>query len=322
MTQVNPSYRPKWDELQEHKNLWSSDLEKFDIENEIKNEFDFKSKNGEKVFIYSILVFDLMKISEKKLRYSGRNVKNSESMKQSETLIIRFMQEYSHNSKIVEKYLHHLFRYKLDYAEPRDREINLIIYLMGVYSEKISIQRAGLQCLNNITRNESAINLDQKILENVIDVTLKKMKDFPNHQYLHETALLILCNDCILNFYNRNEIIRIFSDTFNTFNDIDFFIRICSKISNKISLPEYLPSLHLYFEKLLEVVRTRLNCCQNSDSDKRFDKTLDSIWSLTDSSLKYCEIFIDKGGLNLYQRALSASLKMCLKFPKIKISFS
>jgi hypothetical protein len=164
--------------------------------------------------------------------------------------------------------------------------------------------------------------LDQKILENVIDVTLKKMKDFPNHQYLHETALLILCNDCILNFYNRNEIIRIFSDTFNTFNDIDFFIRICSKISNKISLPEYLPSLHLYFEKLLEVVRTRLNCCQNSDSDKRFDKTLDSIWSLTDSSLKYCEIFIDKGGLNLYQRALSASLKMCLKFPKIKISFS
>jgi hypothetical protein len=307
MIKSNPKERLNWDELQKYKDSWSLDLKELDIENEIKTALDFEPKKKE-IFIYSIIVSELMKINEKKLDPSNKIVENSQSIKQLEKLIIEYMSKYLHNRKVIEKYLHHLYKYTRVFPEPSDHLINLITSWMREYSEIIGIQWAGLTCLNNITKDDLAKKLDQENLQKVIDFTLETMKRFPNHQHVHETALLILCNGCILNFYGRKKVIRILTDSLNTFNDTEFFISICTNISSRISLAEYLPSVHSYFEKLLDIVKIRINLF--SESDNRLDKTLNSLWSLTDLSLVSCEIFIEKGGLDIYQRALNASLKI------------
>ncbi len=307
MIKSDPEKRSNWDELQKHKDSWASDLKELDIENEIKTALEFEQKNKE-IFIYSIIVSEMMKITEKKLDPSNKIVENLQSIKQLENLIIEFMSKYLHNSKVIEKYLHHLYKYTRVFPEPSDYLINLITSRMREHSEIIGIQWAGLTCLNNITKDDSAKKLDQENLQKIIDFTLETMKSFPNHQHVHETALLILCNGCILNFYDRNEIIRILTNSLNTFNDTEFFISICTNISSRISLAEYLPSVHSYFEKLLEIVKIRINLF--SESDNRLDNTLNSLWSLTDLSPESCEIFIEKGGLDIYQRALNVSLNI------------
>ncbi len=91
------------------------------------------------------------------------------------------------------------------------------------------------------------------------------------------------------------------------FQDSEIFISICSYISNKISITEYLPSLNSYIEILLDIVRKYIDSRHFLDNDSRLDDTLLALWSLTYSSPESCEIFSEKGGLDLYMHLLEVS---------------
>jgi hypothetical protein len=197
------------EEILKEKHVWALDYDEFDIVNEMQtaSKYEFENKN---LFIYSIFASILMTINEKKMKENNKSKENFNSMKEIESLIMDLMRFYDIKCNVVEKYLHHLFKYTENIScEPNEDMINLTVFLLEKYSKIIAIQWNGISCLYNLTKGDLAEKLDQKILEKVIDVTITALEAFPDHQYLHETVLSILCEDCILNFYDMHEIIRL-----------------------------------------------------------------------------------------------------------------
>jgi len=305
MTRSNRQKRKQTcEEILKEKHLWALDYDEFNIKNEMQTTSKYEFNKN--LFIYSIFASILMRINEKKMKENNKSKENFNSMKEIESLIMDLMRFYDIKCNFVEKYLHHLFKYTKNIScEPNEDMINLTVFLLEKYSKIISIQWNGISCLYNLTQDDLAEKLDQKILENVIDVTITALEAFPGHQRLHETVLSILCKDRILNFYDIHEIIRLLINSLIVFQDSEIFISICSYISNKISINEYLPSLNSYIETLLDIVRKYI--VHSLDNDSRLDDTLLALWSLSYSSPESYEIFLEKGGLDLYMHLLKVS---------------
>ncbi len=235
----------------------------------------------------------------------------------TESQIIESLRRYKNRPTFVQKSLFHLYNYTSHYSESRTDLIHLIIIPMRRHSKIIGIQMAATACLYNLTKNKLGEKIHPKILKNVVEVTLQAMERFPNHQQLQKNALLTLCSDRILQevSFNRYKCTQLVMDSLVSFKDTAMnrmAVAICSILAAKISTAETssLGAKPIYMETLLDIVRSRIQYASDHDIMLKF--TLSALWNLTDESPKTCEMFLEKGGMDLYLTVLNVSFESVL----------
>jgi len=228
----------------------------------------------------------------------------------TESQIMESLIRYKHRPTFVQKSLFHLYNYTLTYCEPRTDLIDLIVIPMRKHSKIIGIQMAATACLYNLTKNKLGEKIHPKKLKKVVDVTLNSMELFPSHQQLQKNALLTLCSDRILQdvSFDRFKCTQLVMDSLVAFKDTAMnrmAVAICSILAAKISTSETsnLGAKPVYMETLLDIVRSRIHF--GSDHDIMLKFTLSALWNLTDESPKTCEMFLEKGGMDLYLLVLN-----------------
>jgi hypothetical protein len=174
-----------------------------------------------------------------------------------------------------------------------------------------------LETIYNIT-NEEIVKADTKILEDISEITLKVMELFPKKQKLQKYSLLILNSNVNLQSitYDMNKYIHLAMASLKNFKDTQMnvcAIHICSTLAGRISATEKsdLFSKPIYMEILLNIVIKSIRL--KSENHEIFEQTLTTLSILTESS-KICEIFSNKGGIDLCFSVLNVTI--LLRFPK------
>jgi len=223
----------------------------------------------------------------------------------TESQIIESLLRYKHRPNFVEISLVNLYDYTLTYYESRMDLIDLIVTIMREHSEQVDIQMAATACLFCLTKDELSQNINSKKLTEVVNMILNAMELFPNHQQLHMNSILILCNNRILQdiSFDRFKCCQLVMNYLVAFKDThvtNYANYICLVLMPQISISDKskLESQPVYMETLLDIVRMRVQFVLNDDYTLEY--TLRVIASLSDESPKSCQIFIEKGGIDLY----------------------
>jgi Zyg-11 family protein len=322
MTSIVPSERPNCEEILERKHMWALNGNEFKLEDELKN-FINCEVNNENYYIYSILESNLREYFRKESSELSASEQDSNLNKQlfeniQALNVTESSNLYEENPVLYLKTLYDLIFISRKKFEPTSDFIDSIVTPLKKHSNKFLILLVATEYLLKSTENRFAEKIDSEILENVVQFTIKGMELFPNHRKLHKNSLSILCNDRILQDvkFDRNRCLRLVVDSMISLRDKDMELKalnICSELSYNISTDEKsnLSSNPDLMEILLETVRSR---CQYSEyGDKTLDYALMTISNLTDSSPKTCELFVEKGGLDLYLLILIVSMNLYKK---------
>ncbi len=163
----------------------------------------------------------------------------------------------------------------------------------------------------NLT-HELANEISIKIIEEVVDVTIKAFETFPNHQQIVLNALKILCGYRILENvpFDRYKCTQLVMKTLVQFKDKDLVyiaVEICSILSSHITMNEKsnIGSNPTYMETLLNIIRNSVQSAPDYDIILLY--TLSFLWNLSDLSPETCELFSRKGGLDLCFLILNVS---------------
>jgi hypothetical protein len=137
------------------------------------------------------------------------------------------------------------------------------------------------------------------------------MNSSPYNQKLDLIAIRILyhlideCNDSGQQMvsFDRYKCIQLVMNSLVNFKDTDMnrmAVSICCILIRELSFEEKsnLFSNHTYVKKLLDIIES--HSLQTSNPDITLNYTLSLFWSLTDESPKFCEIFVENKGLDLF----------------------
>jgi hypothetical protein len=307
MTNDLPEKRPDCEEILYRQNLWA--LKEIEIENELRNivKSGVMSKD---IYIYSILESKLEEYFrtnalknqdlgldldfKKRLKENFQSLNEAKSMNSCEENEVLFLQS-----------LYHLIVYSEKNFETNIDLIDLLINQMKNYSKNILIQKAGMECLQNIIEYKLLNRIELKTLEKVVEVMLKAMESFPNQQQIQTFALQILSKDLILEdvSFDRYRCMRLTVNSLIGFDDNDMKkmgIYVCLGISRNLSTDDK-TELCLKTDLmgiLLGTVRQRAEYVPYNDF--LFKNSLTTISDLTESSPEICKLFIEKDGLELF----------------------
>lgn len=230
----------------------------------------------------------------------------------SEKQILEALRRYGLRANFVQKSLFHLYAFTQTLADARADLIEAVVAPMAVHSRAIAVQMAATACLYNLSKNQFGDRLHPSTLRAVVERTLAAMQNFPNHQQLQKNSLLTICSDRVLQdvSFDRFLCTQLVLDSLVQFKDTAMnrmAVAIVSILAAKISTAEtsVLGAKAVYMEALLAIVRARLADALHNDIMLKF--TLSALWNLTDESPKTCQMFLQKGGLDLYLQVLQVS---------------
>ncbi len=239
----------------------------------------------------------------------SENSENDHLIEAEYSKIIDSLRRYKHLPNYVRKALHRILDHKLNYFKPSDSLVDFVIDLMKIHSETKDLQLYAIVFLQRLTKHELSDRLDIKRLEKVVDLTMNAMETLPNDQNLQRYSLSILGNDRILNdvTFDTFKCIQLVMDTMVSFEDKEMneaAICISSILSGKLSIVEKtnLFAKTIYLEILLNIIEKRVELA--SDNDIVLELTLIILSRLNNSSY---EMFIGKGGINLYFNVLKVN---------------
>jgi Zyg-11 family protein len=156
----------------------------------------------------------------------------------------------------------------------------------------------------NLT-HELVEEIEGKLIEEIVDVIITAFETFPNHQKIVENALKIMCNESILEdiVFDRYKFIQLVMNSLVRFKNRDMnlmAVEIRSVISSRKLMSEKLNigSNPIYMETLLNIIRSSVQTAPDYDIILLY--TLSFLWNLSDLSPNTCELFLQKGGLDLY----------------------
>jgi Zyg-11 family protein len=143
---------------------------------------------------------------------------------------------------------------------------------------------------------------------------MKAFETFPKHQQIVLNALKILCGYRILENvpFDRYKCIQLAMKTLVEFKDKDMVymaVEICSILSSHITRNEKsnIGSNPIYIETLLNIIRFSVRLTPDYEIILLY--TLSFLWNLSDLSPETCELFLRKGGLDLYFLILNVSFQ-------------
>lgn len=236
------------------------------------------------------------------------------------------LRRFKHSDNFVTKSTNTLFilhKYFFFDHELRTDFTDLLLLLIQVHSHSIKIQINVTACLHKTTENELSTKIEDKLLERVVEASMKAMDTFKNNEVLQTNILLILRNDHILEniSFDKYKCIQLVFDTLVNFKGVGVnreALEICSILSAKITNNEKsnLCSNPIYLETLIDMIKSRIhfvsgnNETLNFDYDIMLEHTLSTLTDLTDDSPEICGIFIEKGWIELYLFIINVRIKV------------
>eukprot|EP00058_Branchiostoma_floridae_P017220 XP_002602708.1 hypothetical protein BRAFLDRAFT_72930 [Branchiostoma floridae] len=206
----------------------------------------------------------------------------------NEAQILEALRQYSERAVYVQKALYKLFGRTSGMEHPRVDVIKLVV-----------------QGMKNHCDAKTCLSRD---LSDVVNLTLKAMEVFPNHQQLQKNALLTLCSDRILQEvrFDRYRAARLVMHCLCTHEDATMHrmaVAIISILAAKISTEQtaLLGTQNYLQVKLLRIVKEKT---EEQQVDITLKFTLSALWNLTDESPSTCTTFVENGGLELFMQIL------------------
>jgi hypothetical protein len=169
--------------------------------------------------------------------------------------------------------------------------------------------------------------LNFKLLQKVFNFIMRSMESHPNNQQIHLKALSLISyafDFRELNF-NVNKCIQLSMNLLLNSKDSDtnsMSVQICRKFINKTSISKRSQLFFdsIYIEKLIEIVK---NSIYDSNHDIiLIEEILSILVSATDLSPNVCEMFVEKGGIDLYLNILKVGLNLSKNLKDFKKLFT
>jgi hypothetical protein len=166
-------------------------------------------------------------------------------------------------------------------------------------------------------------NLNIVLLQKVFDLIMRSMESHSNNQQIETKGLSLISyafdfrelnlnvNKCIQ--LSMNLLLNSKDEEINRMS-----VQICYKLIRKTSISSrsQLFSNSIYIEKLIEIVK---NVIYDSNHDIILIEKISSILvSVTDSSPNVCEIFVEKGGIDLYLNILKVGFNLSKRLKDLK----
>ncbi len=155
-------------------------------------------------------------------------------------------------------------------------------------------------------------NSDLKLLAQKFHFTLAAMSLFPNEELLQNASLLLLCETfCIPDIsqelsFDEIKCINLVMESLK-FESNRWAVCFCFSLFYQNSYTKKLEFVlkPVYMQTLLDIIRNKVHYNLDDLSIDILLSTLGFLWSLSDGSPKRCEIFLEKGGLDLYLLVLN-----------------
>lgn len=232
----------------------------------------------------------------------------------TEKQVIESLKRYTTRHLYMQKSLYTLFSLTQEMFVPREDIIKLVLPAMKLHPRTLGVQMAATACLYNLSKAELGQKIHPCCLKEIIELTLKAMENFPNHQQLQKNALLTLCSDRILQDvqFDRYRCAKLVMECLCLFDDPSMnrmSVAICSILAAKISTQKtsQLGAKSRYMKKMLQLVRQKI---ENNTVDITLKFTLSALWNLTDESPATCKVFLSEGGLDLFMTTLQVVSSM------------
>jgi hypothetical protein len=178
---------------------------------------------------------------------------------------------------------------------------------------------------NQYLSETSKMSLNITLLQKVFDLILRSMESHPNNQQIQTKGSSLISYGLRfreLNF-NVNKCIKLAMNLLLTSKDINRkSVEICSKLISKQSVSERSQLFFdsIYIEKLIEIVK---NSIYDSNHDIiLIEEILSILVSATDLSPNVCEMFVEKGGIDLYLNILKVGLNLSKNLKDFKKLFT
>jgi hypothetical protein len=194
--------------------------------------------------------------------------------------------------------------------------LEFIIEKMKALPQNIPLFFDTLCEYTNQYLRESEENLNIILLQKVFDLIMSSMESHPNNQQIQTKALSLISYDLRFrkSIFNVNKCIQLSMNLLLNSKDEDInrmSVQICSKFIKKTSISSrsQLFSNPIYIEKLIEIVNNAIH--ESNHKTFLMEQILSILESVTDLSPNICEIFVEKGGIDL-----------CLNILKVRLNLS
>jgi hypothetical protein len=185
------------------------------------------------------------------------------------------------------------------------------------YEKRENKSQTKIKFKNKLWKKELKEKLNVELLEKVFEVTIRSMESFPNNLQIQKNTISFdfLRQQLIYTDieYDSNKCIQLVLNLLFTFKDnniINLSVKriLFSTLFNNLSKSE---TKQLFFnpvnvEKLLKLVENSIN--DSNRNTNLIEKILQSFVTITDLSPNVCEIFVEKGGIDLCFDILNVSL--------------
>jgi hypothetical protein len=291
-----PSKRPDCGIIIKTQNLWALNVNDCKIEDFLNIALGVDA-DSEKFHTYDILV---SKLIDFKCRGGNGEVRNYEKC-------FKILMDCLTLNKDKPMIVQILSKMLLDYAIGYCR----IIYTLN-YDKKDKKSQTKIKFKNKLRKKELKEELNVELLEKVVKVTMRSMESFPNNLQIQKNAILLFIELIFRNTkFDSNKCIQLVINSLFTFKDKDIdhlSVKLLSILVYKLSKSEknQLFSNPVNVEKLLKLVENSIN---DSDRDTNLIRKIFCVFgTITDLSPNVCEIFVEKGGIDLCFDILNVSL--------------
>jgi hypothetical protein len=292
MAQYCPRLRPNCEQILEIKNSWALNENEFKI-NELLSVALSPEKGNENFITYNIILSKFIDINHKEGKSRVRNCETKLEF------ILNLLERNKDKPEIYQIVFNALCDYTSEYCRiMKNRDFDEI----------------GFECIKNKWIEEDFYKaLNFKLLQKVFDLIMRSMESHPNNQQIQTKVLSLIPYGLRFRklIFNVNKCIKFTMNLLLNSKDINrMSVEICSKLISMQSLSEksQLFSNSVYIEKLIEIVK---NAIHDSNHDLfLIEEILNILLSATCLSPNICEIFVEKGGIDLYLNILKVGLNL------------
>jgi hypothetical protein len=299
MAQYSPKLRPNCEQILEIKNLWALNENEFKI-NKLLSAALSPEKGNENFITYNIILSKFIDINHKEGKSRVRNCETKLEF------ILNLLERNKDRPEINQIFFKALCDYTIEYCHIMEN-LDFCETQLDSQSKKY-IKSKWIE--NDLEKGSNF-----KLLQKVYRVIMRSMESHPNNQQIQTKGLSLIDWTLNLDFreliFNVNKCIHLAMNLLLNSKDSDtnsMSVEICYKFIRKTSISSrsQLFSNSIYIEKLIQIVK---NSIHDLNHDIFLVKEIFSILkSATDLSPTVCEIFVEKGGIDLYLNILNVSL--------------
>lgn len=225
--------------------------------------------------------------------------------------LMNSLRVYSHRRTFILRALCVFYDHTSNFRRAAFEPIVLVLKAMQAHRGDLDVQMAGTACLCNLVKGCNEGDVHPVWLGRVVKAVLGAIERFPDKAQILRNSLLTICNEIILKdaVFDRFRCIKLMMNALVRYTDIQIrrmAVAISSVLAARISTEEI-----AYFGTNPEYISTLLNIINNCmfpdpTSDNLLKCTLSALWNLTDESPVTCKVFLENGGLDLYNRMLES----------------